>query len=80
MGTLHSELWDKICKIAHHFANWQREQMLKDAIPGYLRELYKSIDGEMLATVTSKYAFPYKKHGLTFEDKDKIKLIILKED
>ena len=56
-----------------------RKQMMESAIDGRLHDFYDSAGGEMLCTASSK-EFLYKNYGLTWEDRDKIKVIIIKED
>jgi len=57
-------------RIARHFAQWQKEQMMKDAVEG---EVVKTIDGSLRV---SSYIF--KREG--FEFGDKVKVIIVKEE
>jgi len=58
-------------KAAHHFANWQKEQMMKDAVNGgcfSYRNGYKHISCDI------------DEHLTDIELGDKVKLIIIKED
>lgn len=59
-----------LTNIARHFANWQKEQMMKDAVEGevYLYESYKRTATAILVDV------PKEELG------DKVKIIIIKED
>lgn len=56
-----------VSEIAHHFAKWQKEQMLKDAVEGEVHpddcEIWVNLAG----------------YGYKFNDGDKARIIILKE-
>lgn len=71
-------LYDIYARLAHHFAEWQKQQMLKDAVEGKVLELgetYKdltiSVEGKELNEAL---------HPLGVKDGDKVKVIIVKED
>ena len=65
------ELKEELSECALHFANWQKEQMLKAAVEGTLSS---TITGS--EQTVSAYA-GYGEYG---KDGDKVKLIIIKED
>ncbi|MCR5578627.1 MAG: hypothetical protein K6F74_05375 [Prevotella sp.] len=56
---------------ARHFANWQREQMMKNAVDGVISVCslngFTIVDGEL-------------EEGHPYKDGDEVKLIIIKED
>lgn len=63
-----------IGEIARHFANWQKEQMLKDAVEASVN-YYENIPGgsyvELVADILNPTGVRYK---------DKVKIVIVKED
>jgi len=59
--------------MASHFANWQKEQMLKDAIDGFISD---DAIGKFLYFDTLGFNIA----GLKFQDGDKVKIIIVKEE
>ncbi len=58
----------RLAELAHHFANWQKKQMMKDAVEGIARP----DDNEIWVNL--------REYGYKFEDGDKVKIIIIKED
>lgn len=66
--------YDGLIKLAHHFANWQKEQMMKGAIDGYIKR--------------NKYFKENVLHGLDvtcdaiqqFKDGDKVKILVIKQE
>lgn len=56
---------------AHHFANWQKKQMMKDAIEGILGST---------VTGSEQYVSAYVGYGEYGKDGDKVKVIIVKDD
>ena len=64
--------WDRVVirKTAKHFSDWQKQQMMKDAVDGEVTH------GKSLAIPSLGYFLD--KNGLDFGDK--VKLIIIKED
>ena len=71
-------LWKDICKCARHFANWQKLQLMKDAMDGVVDEDYFIMIGnetwiDIDPSMQNKPAFGLKKG-------DKVKILILKED
>lgn len=64
--------WDRVVirKTAKHFSDWQKQQIMKDAVDGEVTH------GKSLAIPSLGYFLD--KNGLDFGDK--VKLIIIKED
>ena len=65
-------------KIAKHFAQWEKEEMMKDAIEGEVidkGDFIKFADGKYIDLNPTMGAEPFVK----FEDGDKVKVIIIKE-
>ena len=56
--------------VAKHFAQWQKEQMMKDAVEGRLGST---------VTGSEQYVSAYAGYGEYGKDGDKVKLIIIKE-
>lgn len=61
--------------IARHFANWQKSQMLKDAVVGRVVGVYPLKRGTDI-----QYGVLYPKGVLPHKDGDKVKIVIVKED
>ena len=57
-------------QIARHFAEWQKSQMLKDAVEGYVN-YYDDSGGILMAEAQV---------GCPYHNGDKVKIIIVKED
>lgn len=55
---------------AHHFADWQKEKMLNDAVEGYVN-YYEDSGGILMAEAQV---------GCPYHNGDKVKIIIVKED
>ena len=64
----------EIADIARHFAAWQKQQMMNDAVDGKVQE---SVDTDSLWVMQDGW-FSGIKYGLT--KGDKVKLIIVKEE
>ena len=59
-------------RIAWHFANWQKQQMMKDAVDGKIYETQAR--SKLKATTTGKIS------GLKYRVGDEVKIIIIKEE
>lgn len=69
------------CKdIARHFARWQREQMMKDAVDGEILAIEDCNYSMNSHTHLEMYVDEVKLIEKGFKDGDKVKLIIIKED
>ena len=66
-------LWADTCNCARHFANWQREQMMKNAVDG---KVHESVDPDSVWVVQDGWVSS-KERGLVAGDR--VKLIIVKE-
>lgn len=65
--------------LAHHFAQWQKEQMMKEAVEGIVAESYgyeKNEDGDWVQVVSPIIRINVEKYSLG----DKVRIIIVKED
>ena len=62
-------------KIAKHFAQWQREQMMKDAVEGYIEGDQRNQEDEPYDV----YAVSDSLDTTKFKIGDKVKVIIIKE-
>lgn len=66
--------YEAIRDTARHFANWQKQQLMKDAIEGEIGDIMPLIEvGEM-----NNYLKYIKAHGL--KTGDKVKVILIKGD
>lgn len=62
-------------EIARHFAQWQKEQMMKEAVEGYVDKDFIVTEGPFYFIRSVNLDLP---NG--FKEGDKVKLIIVKED
>lgn len=69
----HNFYVENLVGVARHFANWQKQQMMKDAVDGLVKGLYskyiKERDGDALSKALE-----------SFRQGDKVKIIIVKEN
>jgi hypothetical protein len=63
-------LFDIYARLARHFANWQKEQMMKEAVEGYVN-YYEDSGGILMAEAQV---------GCPYHNGDKVKIIVIKED
>jgi hypothetical protein len=70
-------LWKDICECARHFANWQKQQMMKEALDGEIciPNAFSTLEEEGCLIARAKVPV-----GGRFKFGDKVKLIIVKED
>lgn len=61
---------------AHHFANWQKKQMMKDAVEGYIEGDQRNQEDEPYDV----YAVSDSLDTTKFKIGDKVKVLILKDD
>ena len=66
-----------ISNIARHFANWQKQQIMKDAMEGVITFDYYG-DGDKTYGCVAHDSFCLEDRGL--RDCDKVKIIVVKED
>lgn len=69
-------LWADTCNCARHFAAWQREQMMKWAVEGYIKR-NKYTKRNVLHFSGIAVDIPCVQQ---FNDKDRVKLLIIKQD
>ena len=72
-GWKHAWPYENVVIIARHFAQWQKEQMMKDAIEAKVL-LWEGLKSFALAIHDMDKALSL------FNDGDKVKLLIIKED
>lgn len=63
-----------ISNIAHHFANWQKKQMMANAVNGFVIEDIEEGNGDFLLSAE------YLSKDMGFKDRQKVKVIVIKED
>lgn len=67
-------LWEDICECARHFANWQKQQMIKEALEAHV--IMTHVTHESVVPALSAVILDERK----YHDGDKVKVKIFKED
>ncbi len=63
-----------ISNIAHHFVNWQKQQMMANAVNGFVIEDIEEVNGDFL--LSAEYLSKY----MRLKDRQKVKVIVIKEN